>query len=170
MTILKRVAWTLVRMWIGWQWLQAGMGKVGQPVWTGEQAGVAVAGFLKGALAKAAGDHPEVKSWYAGFVEKIALPNAKVFSYLVAYGEVLVGIALILGALTTVAALMGALMNLNFLLAGVSSSSPVMLVATLLILTVAAAYTRHYSVDRMVIEFVKEKVAYKAAGAQAQKA
>lgn len=170
MLIFKRVAWTLVRIWLGWQWFEAGSGKVGQAGWTGDQAGTAVAGFLKGALGKAAGDHPEVKGWYANFVENVAIPNAGVFGHLVAWGELLVGIGLILGALTSVAVLMGALMNLNFLLAGTSSSSPVMLVASLLILTVAGVHVKYYAVDRWIIPVLKEKVLNRVPGVQAQKA
>ena len=43
----------------------------------------------------------------------MALLNAQVFSYLVAYGEVLVGLALVIGVVTNFAALMGIVMNLS---------------------------------------------------------
>lgn len=53
--------------------------------------------------------------WYAAFLENISLPNAGVFTFLVAWGELLVGIGLILGAATISALLAGAFMHLNTL-------------------------------------------------------
>ncbi|MDI3269627.1 MAG: DoxX family membrane protein [Bacillota bacterium] len=124
----------VLRVWLGVQWLLTGLEKVGNPVWTGDKAGVAVGGFLQGALAKTAGPHPDVQWWYAWFVEHVALPNAKIFSYMVAYGEVLVGLGLILGAFTTAALVAGALMNLNFLLAGSVSINPIWMTVAIILL------------------------------------
>lgn len=131
---VKAAIGAILRIWLGFQWLLSGVEKVGNPVWTGDQAGVAVRGFLQGALQKTGGPHPDVQWWYAWFVEHVALPNAKVFSYLVAYGEVLVGIGLILGAFTTAALLTSALMNLNFLLAGTVSINPIWLTVAVVLL------------------------------------
>lgn len=122
------VVWLILRVWLGWTWLQAGRGKLGSPAWTGEQAGAAVSGFVRGALEKAAAERPDVPGWYAWFLEHVVLDNAAVFGYLVAYGEVLVGIALILGLLTGLAAFFGTFMNLAFLLAGTVSSNPILFV------------------------------------------
>lgn len=126
----KRVAWLwlIIRIYIGWEWLVAGWEKVINPVWVGDKAGVAVTGFLNGALAKTAGAHPSVAGWYADFIKTIALPNTEIFSYLVSFGELFVGIGLILGAVTGIAAFFGALMNVNYLLAGTVSVNPSMLV------------------------------------------
>ncbi|GGM19409.1 hypothetical protein [Deinococcus aerophilus] len=54
--------WTLLRLYVGYEWLLAGWGKVTNPagVWVGEQAGTAVSGFLTGALTKTGGAHPDV--------------------------------------------------------------------------------------------------------------
>lgn len=142
MQLAKRIGFGMVRVWLGYEWLSAGLGKVGNPAWTGDRAGSAVTGFLKGALAKATGDHPAVQGWYARFVEAVALPNAAVISYLVAWGEVLIGIGLLLGLATTAAALAGALMNLNFMLAGTTSTNPILYTAAVLVLAggTASAY------------------------------
>lgn len=127
--------WLVVRLWLGWEWLGAGYGKVLSPAWTGNQAGAALSGFVKGALQKSSGAHPDVQGWYAGFLEGVVLPNAATFGYLVAWGEALVGLALILGLFTGVAAFFGSFMNFNFLLAGAVSTNPVLLApATLLVL------------------------------------
>lgn len=142
--------WLVLRVWLGWQWLEAGLHKVGNPAWTGEKAGAAVTGFLKGALEKTTGDHPDVQGWYAWFIERVALPNAKVFSYLVAYGEVLIGIALILGLFTGIAAFFGSFMNANFLFAGTVSANPLMfIVATWIVLAWRVA--GWYGLDRWLL-------------------
>jgi thiosulfate dehydrogenase [quinone] large subunit len=127
--------WLIVRLYVGYEWFIAGLAKVQNPAWFGSSAGSALTGFLKGALAKAAGDHPDVQGWYAGFLQNVVLPNASVWSNLVAVGEVLVGIALILGIFTGIAALFGSFMNFNYLLAGTVSTNPVLLfLATFLVL------------------------------------
>jgi len=129
--------WLLLRLYVGYEWLSAGWGKITNPagVWVGEKAGVAVSGFLNGALAKTGGDHPDVAGWYAWFVQHVALPNAAAFSYMVAYGELLVGTALVLGLFTGIAAFFGGFLNANFLLAGTVSSNPLLFIlATWLVL------------------------------------
>lgn len=127
--------WALLRVYVGYEWLSAGIEKAGSPVWVGAQAGTAVGGFLKGALAKTGGDHPSVQGWYAWFIEHVALPNAALFSYLVTFGEIAVGIALILGLFTGIAAFFGGLMNANYLLAGTVSTNPLLFIlATWLVL------------------------------------
>ena len=126
--------WFLARVWVGWQWLEAGWGKFNNPSWVGENAGMAITGFFKGALAKTTGAHPDVSGWYAAFLQNVAMPNAEVFSYLVTFGEILIGVGLILGAFTGIAAFFGSFMNLNFLFAGAVSINPLLLLIQLLLI------------------------------------
>src|SRR5690606_23405393 len=56
------------------------------------------------------------------------------FAWVIAYGEVLVGLALITGALTGIAAIGGAFMNFNFMLAGSASTNPVLFFLAVLLL------------------------------------
>jgi len=127
--------WIPLRLYAGWQWLIAGWNKLGNPAWTGDSAGVAVTGFVQGALEKTSGAHPDVQGWYAWFLRNMVLPNAAIWSQFVAYGELLVGIALILGVFTGIAAFFGGFMNMNYLLAGTVSTNPLLLaIAILLIL------------------------------------
>src|SRR3989344_8358377 len=84
------LVWLVARVWVGWQWLEAGWGKFNNPAWAGEKAGTAIIGFFNGALAKTSGAHPDVSGWYASFIQNVALPNAEVFSYVVTFGEILV--------------------------------------------------------------------------------
>ena len=127
--------WTLVRVYLGWLWFSSGLGKVTDPAWVGPDAGSAVRGFLTRALTLAGGEHPSVSGWYAWLIENLFLPNAFVMSHMVAFGELLVGAALILGFLTGISAFLGGLLNASFLLAGTVSTNPVMFIlATWLVL------------------------------------
>lgn len=153
------VIWTILRFWVGWQWLTSGWGKVfgpGREVWVGSKAGVAVSGFLQGALSKTSGEHPDVQAWYGWFVQNIAMPNAKIFSYLVAYGEVIVGIALIVGFLTVPALLAGVFMNLNYLLSGTVSINPILLTLGAILLYVGPA-VYYIGVDHWLIPDISRR-------------
>lgn len=128
------VVWLIIRLYVGYEWVVAGLAKVKNPVWVGAKAGVAVKGFLIGAVAKASGAHPDVSGWYADFINNFALHHVVFFSYLVSYGELLVGIALILGIFTGVAAFFGTFMNLNYLFAGTVSVNPLLLLLQLFLI------------------------------------
>jgi thiosulfate dehydrogenase [quinone] large subunit len=142
--------WLLLRLYIGWQWVQSGWGKLHNPAWVGSEAGTALTGFLKHALTKAAGEHPDVQSWYAWFLQHVVLPNAVPWSYLVSTGEFLVGVALILGIFTGIAAFFGSFMSANYLLAGTVSTNPIMLVAAILLI-LAWKTAGWWGLDRWVL-------------------
>jgi thiosulfate dehydrogenase (quinone) large subunit len=126
--------WLIVRLYVGWEWLHAGWLKVMNPAWVGSDAGAAIKGFLMGSLQKTGGAHPDVQWWYADFVRAYALDNTFVLSHMVAFGELFVGIALILGIFVGTAAFFGAFMNMNFLLAGTVSANPIFLLLGILLL------------------------------------
>ncbi|KKW08163.1 MAG: DoxX protein [Candidatus Kaiserbacteria bacterium GW2011_GWA2_49_19] len=46
--------WLIVRVYLGYEWFTAGWEKIHNPAWVGDSAGVALTGFIKGALAKTA--------------------------------------------------------------------------------------------------------------------
>jgi len=112
-------------------------------------------GFIQGAIAGAGGDNPTVQGWWAAFLETFALPNAELFNFMVAWGEVLVGIALILGIFTNFAALMGITMNFAFLFSGTVSTNAQMVLLTFFLL-VAGFNAGKYGLDRWVIPFIRE--------------
>lgn len=118
--------WLVVRLYVGYEWLTAGWSKVASDAWVGSDAGSALTGFLNGALAKTAGSHPDVQGWYGDFLQNIVLAHPALWSNIVAYGELAVGIALILGIFTGIAAFFGLFMNLNYLLAGTVSVNPIL--------------------------------------------
>jgi thiosulfate dehydrogenase (quinone) large subunit len=118
--------WLIVRLYVGYEWLMAGWEKVTSPAWVGSQAGQALSGFLQGALAKTSGANPAVQGWYAWFLQHAVMPHIALWSHFIAFGELTVGIALILGLLTGIAAFFGLFMNLNYLLAGTVSTNPIL--------------------------------------------
>lgn len=143
--------WLVVRLYVGWEWLYAGYEKLINPVWVGQKAGVAISGFVNGALSKTVGEHPDVSSWYAWFLSHAVLPHASVWSYAITYGEILVGLGLIFGAFTFLAAFFGFFMNLNYLFAGTVSVNPQLLILSLLIMLahrVAGTIGLDYYIDR----------------------
>jgi thiosulfate dehydrogenase (quinone) large subunit len=123
--------WIGVRIWLGYQWLTSGWGKLSNPAWM--DGGAALKGFWTGAVAiPESGRAPIAFDWYRSFLQ--ALLNAEAytwFSKLVVYGEVLVGIGLIVGAFTGIAAFFGAMMNWNFMMAGSASTNPLLFVAAI---------------------------------------
>ncbi len=142
--------WLVVRVYVGWVWLEAGWGKIHNTAWVGEKAGVALTGFIQGALAKTAGPHPDVQSLYAWFLEHAVLPHAATWGSVVAWGEFLIGLGLILGAFTGIAAFFAAFMNFNFLMAGTVSVNP-FLGALAVGLVLAWKVAGHYGADRWLL-------------------
>lgn len=115
-----------MRVYVGWEWLLAGWGKIHNPMWIGSSEGQALTGFIQGALSKTGGAHPDVQGWYADFLSNIVLPHVVEWSSLVAYGEFLVGLGLITGTIVGISAFFGLFMNLNFLMAGTVSINPIL--------------------------------------------
>jgi thiosulfate dehydrogenase (quinone) large subunit len=72
-------------------------------------------GFQPKRVAEFAAGNPV--GWYKDFLEGMVLPSAKLFATLQTYGEVCVGIGLLLGLLTGLTALVGLFLSLNFGLA-----------------------------------------------------
>lgn len=145
--------WFIIRLYVGWEWISAGYEKVVNPAWVGPQAGSAIKGFLLGAVAKAGGAHPAVQDWYAVFLKHYILPYAVSFSYVIAFGELLVGVALILGLFTGISAFLGAFMNMNYLLAGTVSTNPVLFLLELFLI-LAWRVAGWVGLDRFVLSYL----------------
>jgi thiosulfate dehydrogenase [quinone] large subunit len=143
--------WLIVRLYVGYEWLSAGYEKLTGGAWVfSAHDGAGLKGFVTGALAKTAGSNPAVQGWYAYFLQHVVLPGAPVFAYIITFGEILVGLGLIFGVLTGIAAFFGVFMNLNFMLAGTVSVNPV--IGTLAIFLVLAwRIAGYYGVDRYLL-------------------
>ena len=125
-----RAGWLLVlpRIWLGWQWLTAAQHKIGDPAWV--QTGEALKGFWLNAVKIPETGRPAIVfDWYRSFLQMMLDAQAYTwFSKVVAYGELLIGIALIIGAFTGIAAFFGGFMNWNFMMAGSASTNPMLFV------------------------------------------
>ena len=142
--------WLLLRLWLGYEWLHAALGKWIEGGWVGKGAGGAVKGFAQGAIAQTKGEFPQVTGWYASFLENVVVPNAVLFSSLVIFGETLIGIALILGAFTGIAAFFGVFMNASFIFAGSAGANPLMAVVAILIV-LAWRVAGWWGLDRWIL-------------------
>lgn len=119
--------WLIARLYLGYTWLSSGLGKLSNPAWT--QTGEALKGFWERAvLIPDAPARPAITfAWYRGFLQFMLDSGAYTwFSKLVVAGEFLIGIALILGVFTGIAAFFGGFLNWNFMMAGSASSNPVL--------------------------------------------
>ena len=72
------------------------------------------------------------------------------FAKLVAWGEVLVGLALLMGALVGLTAFFGIFMNFNYLLAGSASTNPVLLLLGIF-LVLAWKVAGHWGLDHWLL-------------------
>ncbi|HEY8477350.1 MAG TPA: DoxX family membrane protein [Chloroflexota bacterium] len=126
--------WLVVRLFLGYQWLEAGWHKVTDPKWM--ETGVALQSFWQRAVTVPEGGRPPITyDWYRAFLQALLDGGHHVwFAKLVAVGEVAVGVALILGAFVGIAAFFGAFMNFNFMLAGTASTNPVMFALAVLLM------------------------------------
>ena len=117
--------WLPLRLWLGYKWIDSSLHKINNPAWV--QGGEALKGFWTGAIAIPAQGRPPITfDWYRSFIQSLLDASAyRWFAPLVAYGELLVGIGLILGAFTGIAAFFGGFMNWNFMMAGSASSNPI---------------------------------------------
>jgi len=128
---LAGLLWLPVRVWLGWQWLESGWGKMSNPAWT--QTGDALKGYWAKAVAIPETGRPLVAfDWYRDFLQAMLDAQAWTwFSKLVVAGEIIVGVALILGAFTGIAAFFGGFMNWNFMMAGSASVNPMFFVLSI---------------------------------------
>lgn len=141
----------VLRVFIGSLWLIHGIEKL-----TG---GFSATGFLNGIVASPvvgpSGDM--VYPWYNAFIENFALPFAGIFNVLVPVGELLIGIALITGTLTTMSAFLALVMNFAFVLGGSISENPTFILVEFIIL-MAGMNAGRFGGDRWVIPWIRQNV------------
>jgi thiosulfate dehydrogenase [quinone] large subunit len=123
-----------LRLFLGYEWLHAGWGKLTNPAWS--QTGQSLRAYWERVAAVPQQGNPPItypayraliqymvdNEWYAWFNQVII------------WGEILVGLGLLLGGLTAIAALGGLLLNFSFLFAGSSSSNPTLIILGALII------------------------------------
>ncbi|HEY8416871.1 MAG TPA: DoxX family membrane protein [Limnochordales bacterium] len=143
--------WTILRIYLGWAWFNAGWSKLGNPAWM--ETGVALRGYWTNAVqveptARIAFD------WYRSFIQFLLDGGHYTwFAKLVVYGEILVGVALILGAFTGIAAFFGGFMNFNFMMAGTASTNPLLYTIAILLM-LAWKVAGYYGLDRWLLPWL----------------
>jgi len=142
--------WLPIRLFVGFEWLEAGWHKLTGTGWV--DGGSALLGFWKGAVAVPENGHAPISyDWYRSFIQFLIDNGAQTWmAWVITLGELAVGLGLLFGALTGVAAFFGAFMNMSFLLAGSTSSNPVLF--TLAIgLMLAWKVAGWYGLDRYLL-------------------
>lgn len=134
------IIWLVARLALGWQWLDFGWRKVTDPAWM--ETGTALQSFWQRAVAvPEQGRPPVVFDWYRSFLQALLEGGHHTwFAKLVALGETAVGVALILGAFTGLAAFFGLFMNWHYVMVagaaggGAGFNAPMAAVGILLVL------------------------------------
>lgn len=121
------VLWLPIRFFVGQEWLAAGEHKVRSDAWM--DGGTALQGYWTGAttINPETGASRITYDWFYNFITYM-LDNEWYtwFAKVVAIGEFLVGLGLVVGALVGIAAFFGTVLNFSFLMAGTVSSNPVL--------------------------------------------
>lgn len=142
--------WFTVRMYLGYTWLTAGIEKFQSPAWT---SGAALKGFWTAAAAPPKDPaHAAVAfEWYRNLLSFMVDQGWYTwFTWVIMFGETLIGIGLLVGALTGAAAFFGALLNFSFGLAGVAGVNPLLLVLAILVVW-AWKVAGFYGLDRLLL-------------------
>jgi uncharacterized membrane protein YphA (DoxX/SURF4 family) len=97
----------VLRIYTGFFWLLHGVPKLLNPQFGGPSG--MMAQMLRQTSANGSGP-------YVTFIQHVVLPNAGLFSHLVAWGETLTGVSLLLGLFTRVGGFFGIFLPLNYFL------------------------------------------------------
>ena len=142
--------WLGIRLYIGYEWIAAGYEKVTGKGWM--DGGAALKGYWTSTTAIPATGKPAITyGWFRDLLTYMLRHQWYVwFAKLIAVGEVLVGLGLIVGCLVGFAAFFGAVMNFNYMLAGSASTNPV-LFALAIALILAWKVAGYWGVDRVLL-------------------
>lgn len=141
--------WLVVRLYLGWEWLSHGIEKVQDPEWA---SGNAVRSFWEQNIQVPADGRPAVAfDWYRDFLTYLYNTNSHTwFGPLVACGETLIGVGLLLGAFVGITAFFGAFLNWNLIMAGAASTNGMFLVLAMLLI-LAWKVAGYYGLDYFLL-------------------
>jgi thiosulfate dehydrogenase (quinone) large subunit len=124
-----------IRLFLAYEWLDAGLHKLQDPAWF--QTGAALRSYWeRAATVPEAPARPAITyPLYRSFIQFMLDNNwDSWFNYFIIFGELLIGLGLLFGGLTAIAAFFGMLMNFTFIYAGSVSSNPTFIVLAVLII------------------------------------
>ncbi|HVU12116.1 MAG TPA: hypothetical protein VHD90_12605, partial [Phototrophicaceae bacterium] len=116
------------------------------------QTGAALQGYWSSAVAIPATGHPAITfDWYRAFIQGMLDSGSYVwFAKLIAFGEFFVGVALIVGGFVGIAAFFAALMNWSYMMAGSTSTNPLLLIGAIALI-LAWKTAGYYGADRWLL-------------------
>jgi len=151
------VLWLVARLWLGYEWLNAGY----QKLWGAERSafwfggGAGVKGFATAGVAGSAGGKSGASyGWWAGFLHNFVIPNASWIAKLVTLSELAIGALLILGLFTGAAAFCGIGLNLIYMFSGSSGVNPAYAIVSLFLI-LAWRNAGYLGMDRFALPAVR---------------
>ena len=147
-----RVVTTIIRIYIGYLWLTSGIEKLN---------GFSAQKFIENGIKNpvVGPDGQPVYGWYTEILKAFVMPNINLFDFLVVWGEILIGLGLILGAFATTAVFFALLMNFSYLLAGTISVNPQYIFLEFIIL-IAGFNASKLGLDYFIIPFLRKKIPF----------
>ena len=144
--------WAILRLYLGWQWLSSGWGKISGGTWA---SGESLKGFWTNAVkVPESGKPPIAFDWYRDFILFMLDRGWYTwFADVIMWSEFFIGIALILGAFVGIAAFFGAFLNWNFIMAGTASTNG-LLFAISIAMMLAWKVAGWYGLDRYLLPLI----------------
>jgi thiosulfate dehydrogenase [quinone] large subunit len=151
------VLWLVARLWLGYEWLNAGY----QKLWGSEKAafwnggGAGVKGFATAGVAGSAGGKSGASyGWWAAFLHNFVIPNSSWIAKLVTLSEVAIGVLLILGLFTGAAAFAGIGLNLIYMFSGSAGVNPAFAIVSLFLI-LAWRNAGYFGLDRFALPAIR---------------
>jgi thiosulfate dehydrogenase [quinone] large subunit len=144
--------WMVPRIWLGAQWTKAAQQKIVDPQWM--QTGEAFKGLWLNVVQTPVEGPSIGLAWYHAFLQMMLDTQAYTwFARIVAYGELLMGIALMLGAFTGLITLLGSLTYWLFIAAGSASANPMLFVIAVALI-MAWKVSGYYGADYYLLQWL----------------
>lgn len=154
--VVSGTVWLVVRVLLGWSWISGALEKFGSysSAWAN---GKVVQGFAQRALADMSGAHPSVIGgtfgWNKAWLTWVSDSGYKVIGPVIPFAEMTVGVLLVIGLFTGVAAALGLLLNLSFMFGGSDGVNPVYALTAVAIIA-AWRVAGTYGLDRWALPTV----------------
>ena len=137
--------WLPVRLFLAAAWLGSGLHKIVDGAW---QDGSQLDAYWQAQVAE---QSTLTDAWYRSFLELLIDIDASPWlSWLIVLGEIAVGLGLLLGALTGIAAFFGATMNASLAVVGSASDNPVLFTLAVGVM-LAWRVAGYYGLDRYLL-------------------